>query len=71
MKEPMKAQPRGLMFQADEPARVELVLSRSDGTSWTLSMSAGSERFVGRYPRIPRLLIDGPLLPFRAPYPGT
>ena len=67
----MQQEPRGLMFQRTEPAQVELVLIRHDGTPWTLSMSAGSERFVGRFPRLPRLLLDGPLLNFRAPYPGS
>ena len=59
------------MFQREEPAQVELILSRHDGTPWTLTMSAGIERFVGRFPRLPRLLVDGPLLNFRAPYPGS
>lgn len=67
----MQPLPPGLMFQRPEPAQVELVLYRADGTPWTLSMSAGVERFVGRFPRLPRLLIDGPLLQYRAPYPGS
>lgn len=67
----MHRQPRGLMFQRPEPAQVELILSRNDGTPWTLSMSVGTERFVGRFPRLPRMLVDGPLLNYRAPYPGS
>ena len=59
------------MFQRSEPARLELMLTRHDGTPWTLSMSAGMERFVGRYPRLTRLVIDGPLLDYRMAYPGS
>jgi hypothetical protein len=60
------------LFQADQPAKLELVLSRADGTPWTLTMSAGIERFIGRYPRINRIqVVDGPLLDYRAAYPGS
>jgi hypothetical protein len=47
------------------------MLTRHDGTPWTVSMSAGMERFVGRYPRLTRLVIDGPLLDYRMAYPGS
>jgi hypothetical protein len=71
MKLPMIAEPRGLMFQNAEAAEVELVLSRNDGSPWTLTMSAKTAKIVGRYPRLPRLIVDGPLLRYRAPYPGS
>jgi hypothetical protein len=71
MKMFMPTQPTGFMFQAPEQARVELLLTRADGSPWSLTMSAGMEKFVGRYPRLTRLLVDGPLLDFRAAYPGS
>jgi hypothetical protein len=67
----MKADSQGLMFQQAEPARVELVLTTHDGRPWTLTMSAGTARIVGRYPRLTRLVVDGPLLCYRTPYPGS
>ena len=71
MKNIMKAQSPSLMFRGDPTPQIELVLSTSDGTPWTLRMSAGCERFVGHYPRLPRLVVDGPVLSYRAPYPGS
>jgi hypothetical protein len=71
MKMFMRAQPTGFMFKAPEEARIELLLLRADGTPWSLTMSAGTEKFIGRYPRLTRLLIDGPLLDYRAAYPGS
>jgi hypothetical protein len=68
---PMNAPSPGLMFQKVEPPRVELVLSCNDGTPWTLTMSARTAQIVGRYPRLARLVVDGPLLCYRTPYPGT
>ncbi|HEX8480468.1 MAG TPA: hypothetical protein VF650_01020 [Allosphingosinicella sp.] len=59
------------MFQDAEPAQVELVLSLNDGSPWTLTMSARTARIIGRYPRLPRLVVDGPLLNYRTPYPGS
>ena len=50
---------------------MELVLTRHDGSPWTLTMSAGMERFIGHYPRLTRLVIDGPLLAYRIAYPGS
>ncbi|HEX8379343.1 MAG TPA: hypothetical protein VF619_02190 [Allosphingosinicella sp.] len=67
----MKAQPQAMMFQKAHAAKVELVLSCNDGSPWTLRMSAGCQRFVGHYPRLPRMVVDGPVLRFRAPYPGS
>ena len=67
----MRSQSPALMFQQAEPARVELVLSLSDGSPWTLTMSARTAEIVGRYPRLPRLIVDGPLLCYRTPYPGS
>jgi hypothetical protein len=71
MKMFMQAQPTRFMFQAPEQARVELLLTTADGSPWTLTMSAGTEKFIGRYPRLTRLLVDGALLDYRAAYPGS
>jgi hypothetical protein len=71
MKMPMNSKPSALMFQDAEPPRVELVLSCNDGSPWTLTMSAETAHIVGRYPRLPRLIVDGPLLCYRTPYPGS
>ena len=60
-----------LMFQKPDPPQVELVLTCHDGTPWTLSMSARTAEIVGRYPRLTRFIVDGPLLCYRTPYPGT
>lgn len=68
---PMDQQSPRLMFRRAEPPRVELVLTRHDGTPWTLTMSAEAARIVGRYPRLTRFIVDGPLLCYRTPYPGT
>ena len=67
----MRAQPIGFMFQAPQRARIELTLVRADGSPWTVTMSAGTEKFIGRYPRLTRLMVDGPLLDYRAAYPGS
>jgi hypothetical protein len=42
-----------------------LELCLSDGTAWTLRMSPGVERFIGRYPRLPGIVPAGELLTFR------
>ena len=69
---PMTDQPKSFMLQTDERARVELLLTTADGMPWTLTMSAGVERFIGRYPRLNRILVvDGPLLDYRTAYPGS
>ena len=44
----------------------ELELRLSDGSHWTLSVSPGMERFIGRYPRLPGIAPDGGLLTFRS-----
>jgi hypothetical protein len=59
------------MFQQADPGRMELVLSQHDGTPWTLTMSPGMERFIGSYPRLARLTVDGPLLAYRVAFPGS
>jgi hypothetical protein len=67
----MHGQPHGLMFQEVEPAQVELVLTTHDGKPWAITMSASTAWIVGRYPRLTRLVVDGPLLCYRTPYPGS
>lgn len=49
---------------ARDTARVELVLTSCTGAPWHLSLSPGSEQFIGRYPRIDGLA-EGALLQFR------
>lgn len=57
--------PHPLLASATGPARVELVLRDGDGNPWPLVFSAGTERFIGRYPRIGGIGCDGPLLCYR------
>lgn len=68
---PMSAPSTGLMFQKPDHPQVELVLTCHDGTPWALTMSASTARIIGRYPRLTRFIVDGPLLLYRTPYPGT
>ena len=46
------------------PAEVELVLRLADGGPWRLRFSAGTERFIGPYPRLGGIMSDGPLLEY-------
>jgi len=46
--------------------RVELVLALGDDRPWRLTMSRGTERFIGVYPRLEELRAAGPLLTFVA-----
>ena len=52
------------------PARVELLLQTAEGAPWRLRLSAGMERFVGAYPRLPGIVSEGPLLAFRTVSPA-
>ena len=58
------------MFACTAP-RAELVLRLEDGTPGRLSVSAGCERFIGAYPRLPGISSDGPLLTFRTVEPAA
>lgn len=49
--------------------RVELVLAGADGAPWRLAMSAGMERFVGRYPLLATIAPDGAWLRYEAAGP--
>jgi len=54
------------VFPATSPApRVELALRDREGEPWLLTLSAGTERFIGAYPRLPGFEADGGLLAFR------
>ena len=44
--------------------RTRLVLRGPDGAPWTLSFSAGSEIFIGRYPRVEGIDSGSALLSF-------
>ena len=46
--------------------RKALVLRLEDGSPWRVTFSAGIERFIGAYPRLPEIRSEGPLLEFRA-----
>lgn len=68
----MRPHPKPMMFREEaEPPKVELVLTRQDGSLWSLTMSAGMERFVGSYPRLGAMIAAGPLLAFRPVYPAA
>jgi hypothetical protein len=67
----MSAVPHRFLIQAPQQGQIALVLTDSDGAPWTLTMSPGSERFIGRYPRLESFAgIDTPLLEFRTVQPG-
>ena len=50
---------------AFRPATVELALRLEDGTPWRVSMSAGTERFIGAYSRLDAFRSDDVLLTYR------
>ena len=57
------------MFSASQAPRVELLLWQPDGLPWSVSFSAGIERFIGAYPRLDGIDSGGPLLEYRAAVP--
>jgi hypothetical protein len=65
----MRIHPAFLSAVAD-PARLQVELRRADGSPWTLTFSAGMERFIGYYPRIDGIDGGGPLLSFRVVDPA-
>lgn len=65
----MRVHPAFLSAVAD-PVRLELVLRLADGAPWSLTVSAGMERFIGYYPRIDGIDSGGPLLSFRVADPA-
>jgi hypothetical protein len=67
----MRTERTPFMLNDAEPPRVELRLAAADGTHWTVTMSAGMERFVGAYPRLGAMVAAGPLLHFRPAYPSA
>ena len=67
----MRSEPHPFSLYGFGPApRLELVLRAADGCPWTLSVSAGMERFIGHYPRVEGIDPDGPLLRFRSVTPA-
>ena len=52
------------MFSATVFPRVELRLTRPDGSPWTVAFSPGIERFIGPYPRVEGMACEGALLAF-------
>lgn len=54
------------MFSVRQGPRVELLLWQADGRPWSVTFSAGIERFIGAYPRLDAVGAGGPLLEFRA-----
>jgi hypothetical protein len=57
-------------FDGFEAPRVELVLFDRHEREWTLTVSAGMERFIGFYPRLDGIASDGPLLRYRVADPA-
>lgn len=53
-----------------DTGRVELVLRLADGSPWCLTMSRGTERFIGYYPRVDGIDAGGPLLRFKVADPA-
>ncbi|HEX9964119.1 MAG TPA: hypothetical protein VGB04_03965 [Allosphingosinicella sp.] len=47
-----------------QSSRVDLVLRLPEGEPWTVSFSAGIERFIGHYPRLDAIAPEGTLLTF-------
>lgn len=46
--------------------KIRLNLRTPDGGSWSLTLSAGMERFIGHYSQVPGLASDSPLLEYQA-----
>lgn len=61
----MRIHPAFLPAIAFRP-RMELVLRLGDGSPWSLTMSAGMERFIGYYPKVDGIDSGEPLLSFQA-----
>ena len=58
------------LLGASRPARVELLLTRPDGSPWTLTVSPGVERFIGYYPRLEGFACAGPLIEYHKVQPA-
>ncbi len=65
----MRIHPAFLPAKAD-PSRIELMLRLEDGSPWRLTVSPGTERFIGYYPLGDGLDAGGSLLRFRAADPA-
>jgi hypothetical protein len=65
----MRIHPSFFLDGRDAP-RVELVLVDGDEREWTLTVSAGMERFIGFYPRLDGIVSEGPLLRYRVADPA-
>jgi hypothetical protein len=65
----MRIHPAFLPAIAARP-RVELLLRLEDGRPWSLTVSAGMERFIGYYPKVRGIDSGEPLLSFRAVNPA-
>jgi hypothetical protein len=50
--------------------RSEILFRLADGSPWRFTMSAGCERFIGFYPRVPGIEADGGVLRFRRVHPA-
>jgi hypothetical protein len=62
----MQRDPHPALFRFVDPPRVALVLHGLDGAEWAVTMSAGTERFIGHYSRLGGIDAEGPLLDYRA-----
>ncbi|HEX8307856.1 MAG TPA: hypothetical protein VF645_05495 [Allosphingosinicella sp.] len=45
--------------------KIQLRLTTAEGQAWDLTVSAGIERFIGHYSRVPGLASDSPLLEYQ------
>ena len=52
-------------LQARQSTRLRLNLQAPDGAPWDLVVSAGMERFIGRYSQVPGLSSGRPLLEYQ------
>lgn len=48
-----------------QPPKLRLSLRTPDGAGWDLVVSAGMERFIGPYPKLPGLRSGTPLLEYQ------
>ena len=48
-----------------QPRQLRLNLRTPEGGAWDLTVSAGMERFIGHYSKVPGLASDSPLLDYQ------
>ncbi|HEY0148128.1 MAG TPA: hypothetical protein VGB70_03920 [Allosphingosinicella sp.] len=63
----MRHTPHSEFFAAP---RSEILFRLAGGTPWRFTMSAGCERFIGFYPRVPGIEADGGVFAYRRAEPA-